>query len=104
MIETASLGGHVRGVVGHRPEPQVIGPNARRIVAVMENAKPLGHWPHREFPCHSVSLDEMARTSDTYLPIAGRIATSAPLPAFSGPVYFGFEALRERSSHGLSIP
>lgn len=84
-----SLADGVPNVLGLRPEEQMVGPNAARVVAGMADLHPLWDWPVETFP-----QDSMRAAIDSVLP---EIAVSMRGGALPLPTTWGTDERPEAS-------
>ena len=80
-------------ILGWRSEEQVIGPDARRVVAVVANVHPVRNWSVSEFPCQSVRRHRSVLDAEFAVPGGG--SSTLPFPAIPGLIHLlpkaGFE-------------
>jgi len=88
---------HVGHVLGMCPSPQVVRPNARRVVTAVEYVGSVGDWTVYQFPRVAMSVDEMPLpTAYTKVTISLSDPRSSPQPTAIRLLHLGPEALFRR--------
>jgi len=77
--EEPALEGSVSLVVSVRSEKQMIGPDARWVVAAMANQKPIGYGAEMETPRDTMGAFRVPSVRSE-APVSERIAVASPLP------------------------
>ena len=84
-LRTASLGSHVRQVVGIRPNKQMCGVDAASVVALMAD-KHCRFQGRRDMKTPTNSMGKVVppvEPPDVHLPVAATVARAAPLPTWT---------------------